>query len=75
MDYDQKCLKELEMQFFVIAQNTFNKHFKQLIQPPLLSAMIGGEEKLATMSAKWIQQYTFLCLWLTFVLFVRCIVC
>ena len=29
MDYDQKYLKELEMQFFVIAQNTFNKYFKQ----------------------------------------------
>ena len=59
MDYDQKCLKQLEMQFFVIAQNTFNKIFKQWIQPPLLPAMIGCDKKAATMFARWIQQGTY----------------
>ena len=51
---DKKCLLELENQFYGIALDTFKKHFKQWFEPPLLSAMIGGETRIATMFAKWI---------------------
>ena len=51
---DISVLRRIETQFFTIALKSFDKHFSQWIKAPMLAAMIGGEEKISVMFAKWL---------------------
>ena len=53
---DISVLRRIETEFFVIALKSFDKHFDQWLQAPMLPAMIGGEEKISVMFAKWLLQ-------------------
>ena len=58
---DRDCLERLERDFFKISQDSFKKWFQQWLKPPLLTAMIGGEPKIAQMFAEWVlSQGTYL---------------
>ena len=50
----RKFVLELEKQFYGIVLDTFKSLFKHWFEPPLLSAMIRAEKRIATMFAKWI---------------------
>ena len=54
--FDICVLRRIENQFFTIALKSFDKHFSQWVRAPMLTAMIGGEEKISVMFAKWLLQ-------------------